>query len=255
MISRTALLLCLLSLVQHACSFSSLDLPVVNQRSTHSNNSKFDFQGALTLRGGEVVSEQQSPTSKTKQMAGISALLMAGAQSYSKYLESNPIATKSVTACLIFAASDTLAQMIDGNKKRDLKRTFAASLVGLFYFGPAAHFWYGNIFRLFPGTTLVSILQKAAMGQMFFGPSFTCIFFASALIQSGSFSLGNWFQKIKQDLFGAWVAGIGFWPLVDLISYGLVPPRYIPLFVNVCSLVWNIYLSTVANRQAKTNTA
>jgi protein Mpv17 len=105
------------------------------------------------------------------------------------------------------------------------------------------------------GTTLVSILQKAAMGQMFFGPSFTCIFFASALVQSGQFTLGNWIRKIKSDLAGAWLAGVGFWPLVDLISYSLVPPRFIPLFVNVCSLVWNIYLSIVANRKTKTSAA
>jgi hypothetical protein len=70
-------------------------------------------------------------------------------------------------------------------------------------------------------------------------------------MQSGQFSLGNWGRKIKSDLFRAWLAGIGFWPLVDLVSYSLIAPRFIPLFVNVCSLVWNIYLSIVANRRAK----
>ena len=90
------------------------------------------------------------------------------------------------------------------------------------------------------------------MGQLLFGPSFTCIFFATSLIQTGNFTLGNWMRKMKSDLFGAWLAGVGFWPLVDLVSYSLVPKRYIPLFINVMSLVWNIYLSIVANRKAKT---
>jgi len=103
----------------------------------------------------------------------------------------------------------------------------------------------------FVGTSLFSTLQKAAMGQIFFGPSFTCIFFATSLMQAGNFTLGNWARKIKSDLFGAWLAGVGFWPVVDLISFSLIPKRWIPLFINVCSLIWNVYLSIVANRKGK----
>lgn len=129
----------------------------------------------------------------------------------------------------------------------------ASAAVGLFFFGPAAHAWYNMVFRVFPGTGLLSTLQKACMGQLFFGPSFTCIFFAAFLIQTGQFSLSNWLGKIRRDLPGAWLAGLGFWPLVDLVSYSLIPVQFIPLFVNVCSLVWTIYLSIVANRAARTD--
>jgi protein Mpv17 len=69
-------------------------------------------------------------------------------------------------------------------------------------------------------------------------------------LQQGNFSFQNWIAKIKDDLPGAWVAGLGFWPLVDLVSYSLIPKDWIPLFVNACSLVWTIYLSIVANRQS-----
>lgn len=149
MMKQSAFVILLLSLLHHACGFLALDAPALNRRSP---TRKGSFQRVLTLRGGD----EKPPATSTKptQAAGLSAILMVGAQTYSKYLESNPIATKSVTACLIFAVSDTLAQMIEGKKseERDLKRTFAASLIGLLYFGPAAHFWYENIFRLLPGT-------------------------------------------------------------------------------------------------------
>ena len=101
----------------------------------------------------------------------------------------------------------------------------------------------------------MSTVQKAAMGQLFFGPSFTCIFFATSLLQAGNFTLGNWLRKIRSDFVGAWIAGVGFWPLVDLVSYSLVPMQWIPLFINICSLIWNIYLSMVANRKAKGSVA
>jgi protein Mpv17 len=184
---------------------------------------------------------------------------------YGSALESSPILTKSVTAGCIFAMSDYLAQRLEGSstaaadkeKKRrlNLTRIATSAAVGFFYFGPAAHVWYGWIFRILPGTSLFSILQKAALGQMFFGPSFTCIFFATGLWQSGTFSLGNWLRKIRQDLPGAWLAGASFWPLIDLVSYSFVPQKWIPLFVNMASLVWTIYLSTIANRGTSTASA
>jgi len=191
-----------------------------------------------------------------------SAMVLAPIFSFGKFyansLEKRPIFTKSVTAGLIFTLSDWLAQRLEGKKEKDdadggaaatdWKRTISAGLVGLLYFGPAAHAWYEMIFKILPGTSLLSTLQKAALGQLIFGPSFTCIFFGVSLLQSGTFTLASWFSKIRSDLPGAWAAGLGFWPLVDLVSYSSVPKDYIPLFINACSLVWTIYLSLVANR-------
>jgi protein Mpv17 len=173
---------------------------------------------------------------------------------YGTALEQRPILTKSATAGIIFALSDYLAQRVeksDDKRKTNWTRISASAIVGFAYFGPAAHAWYEMIFRLFPSTSLVSTLQKAALGQLIFGPIFTCVFFASALLQAGQFTPGAWLRKIRSDLPGAWAAGVGFWPLVDFVSYSMVPPQWIPLFVNFCSLIWTIYLSLVANRSKK----
>jgi len=191
------------------------------------------------------------------------AVLATIAKEYGVLLRKSPILTKSLTAGVTFALSDFLAQRIETTpaskedtlkspvKKRatmNWKRLFAATVIGFCYFGPAAHYWYDIIFKILPGTTLVSTLQKAALGQLIFGPTFTCVFFASSLLQAGKFSFRSWADKIKTDLPGAWLAGVGYWPLVDLISYGFVPVDFIPLFVNGASLLWTIYLSLVANR-------
>jgi len=222
---------------------------------------------ALSIRGGaeETVAEPvDMPLEETKpNMAAAVPMLTSTLAAFGKYygssLQTNPILTKSLTAGAIFTLSDYLAQRLesssnkDGTKKSKTNwiRLLSGGLVGLCYFGPAAHYWYETIFRLLPGTSLVSTLQKAVLGQVLFGPSFTCIFFAVFLLQSGTFSLGNWARKIRQDLPGAWLAGASFWPLVDLVSFSLIPRQWIPLFVNMCSLVWTIYLSLVANRVKK----
>lgn len=186
----------------------------------------------------------------------IVALTSAG-KCYSQQLELNPILTKSYTAGLIFGLSDFFAQKLGRSNdvngasgKIDWTRTLASTLVGLLYFGPAAHYWYEWIFRLLPATTLLSTLYKAFWGQVLFGPSFTCIFFATILLQSGDFSIKNWWEKIRNDLPGAWLAGIGYWPIVDLLSFSVIPVKWIPLFVNMASFIWTIYLSLVANKKA-----
>ena len=220
---------------------------------------------AVAEKAEDAVVEEPAPVSANASpsvalagaLAPITSVLQSAGASYSNLLNTRPILTKAVTACVIFGLSDWSAQQIESGgsdveqdkKKKDWTRIITASLVGLLYFGPAAHAWYEKIFQILPGTSLVSTLQKAALGQLLFGPSFTCVFFATSLMQSGTFSLGNWFQKIRQDLPGAWAAGLSFWPLVDLVSYSLIPAKWIPLFVNFCSFVWTIYLSMVANRR------
>ena len=201
------------------------------------------------------VEVQQPPETRfSASLAPMASKLASLGAAYGASLEQRPIATKSVTACAIFALSDWLAQRLEksesSSKSTNWTRTVSSALVGLLYFGPAAHAWYDMIFKLLPGTSLVSTLQKATLGQLLFGPSFTCIFFATSLLQQGNFSLKTWMTKIKEDLPGAWVAGLGFWPLVDLVSYSVIPKQCIPLFVNACSLVWTIYLSLVANRES-----
>jgi protein Mpv17 len=212
---------------------------------------------AITMQKSEDFSSSSSspPTKNLAMMATpVMALLTTASKFYSQQLEQSPIVTKSCTAGVIFALSDYLAQRLENKNNKDKKEPFnykrfsASTLVGLLYFGPAAHYWYDMIFKLLPGTGILSTLYKAFWGQAIFGPLFTCIFFATSLLQAGTFSLGNWASKIKTDLPGAWLAGASFWPLVDLVSYSVVPVKYIPLFVNMCSLVWTIYLSTIANR-------
>ena len=104
-----------------------------------------------------------------------------------------------------------------------------------------AHVWYAQITKLIPKNGLKEILTKALLGQIFFGPLVTIVFFAAACAQGDG--LQTLPAKIKADLLQVQIAGAGFWPFVDLISYAFIPIAYIPLFVNCASFVWTIFLS------------
>lgn len=193
----------------------------------------------------------QTPTksnifNKDQLLSAVAIPMVSFSKFYSASLQRSPILTKSITAGIIFTLSDILAQKLEKNdkpKKLQIKRIIASAIVGFAYFGPAAHYWYEWIFHIIPGTTLINIIQKATLGQCLFGPCFTCVFFASSLIQSNNFTINKWFIKIKNDLPSAFIAGAGFWPIIDLISYSYVPPTYIPLFINFCSLIWTTFLA------------
>jgi protein Mpv17 len=211
--------------------------------------------------GGATSSIQATKTAMLLP-SSISSLLVNFGRMYVNQLSLHPILTKSVTAGIIFGLSDLCAQSIENNNGNvdsssssssnstttlSYSRIFTSILVGLLFFGPAAHYWYSFVFHILPSTTLLSTIQKAILGQLIFGPIFTSIFFGAGLLQSSSFTFNSWYRKVKIDLPVVWVKGLSYWPIVDIISFMLVPVRWIPLFVNVASFIWTIYLSSVTN--------
>lgn len=202
----------------------------------------------------------QSTSSSIGTMSFIGAAtlrLVSLGKLYSIVLESRPILTKSVSAGVIFALSDFLAQQLEkrGNKeantttaiiipqKIEKTRIFASTIVGFFYFGPLSHYWYEWMFYILPEITLYSNIKKAILGQLLFGPAFTFVYFASSLIQTNKFSLKNWYNKIKNDFPKVFLAELGFWPLAEVISYAYIPKQFIPLFMDFCSFLWTTYLA------------
>ena len=170
------------------------------------------------------------------------------ASTYVKCMNQAPLATKAATSAVIFGASDACAQKLERVEKPDATRLLTTTAIGGLYFAPAAHVWYAQITRLIPKNGLKEILSKAMLGQIFFGPLVTIVFFAAACAQGEG--LKTLPAKIKNDLLAVQVAGLGFWPFVDFISFALVPIAYIPLFVNGASYVWTICLS-LKSRKAK----
>jgi protein Mpv17 len=69
---------------------------------------------------------------------------------YAASLAARPIITKSMTSAAIFGLSDVAAQKIGGSFD-DARRTLTSILVGLFYFGPALHYWLQMITAAIPG--------------------------------------------------------------------------------------------------------
>ena len=69
-----------------------------------------------------------------------------------------------------------------------------------------------GIQRLFPRSTLRSVLIKTMLGQILFGPLFIIVYFAASLVaEGGLLRLGRLPAKISADLVQTVVAGLWFW--------------------------------------------
>ena len=182
--------------------------------------------------------------------------LRAAAAVYAGALDVAPVITKSLTAGVIFGVSDAVAQGIENAAQADWPRLVTATLVGLLYFGPAAHCWYATMQRLYPHSTLRAVLSKTLLGQIVFGPIFIIVYFAAALVAVDGLGLSQLPNKVSADLLPTIVAGLGFWPLVDVVSFAVIAKQkggeaWLPLFVNAASFVWQVYLSLKARGAAE----
>ena len=173
---------------------------------------------------------------------------------YAKALHTSPLLTKAASSGLVFGASDWCAQGLEalpGGSSTDWPRLLTCALIGAL-FGPAAHFWYGQMQRSFPRQRARDTLCKTVLGQTIFGPCFTVLFFAATLCEQAS-GVGGLLQlprKLRRDFLPTQLAGLGFWSTVDLLSYSCIIPRmgeaWVPLFASVGNFVWTVFLSLVS---------
>lgn len=209
------------------------------------------------LRGAAALAAALASAWLPGRRPGAAALLPGAAAAarcaaaYSQLLAAHPLPVKCLTAGMIYAGADVSAQRIAGAAALDKRRTAASAMVGLFIFGPSSHLWFAWIFRLLPGNGLLSILAKTCLGQVFFGPYVTIVFFAAALWSTRSLSWASLRAKVKADLWPTILAGLGFWPVMDLIAFCLLSEHFIPPFLNVCAFIWTIFLSFQAARGSR----
>jgi protein Mpv17 len=127
------------------------------------------------------------------------------------------------------------------------------------YFPVTSHYWYQHVTRLFPQTTIPWVFFKSVLGQVFYGPLYTSVFFVSALVQADPSpslrkSLANTLRstlasKLKTDFYQVWKIGVWYWIIVDVICFSVMPSEFVNLFVNVMSFFWTVFLGQVSRRE------
>ncbi|KAK7380580.1 hypothetical protein VNO78_33094 [Psophocarpus tetragonolobus] len=169
---------------------------------------------------------------------------------YLRLLDAYPIATKSATSSLVFAAADFTSQIItlpSFPASYDLIRTFRMAIYGLLILGPLQHKWFNFLSNIIPKRDFLSTLKKILMGQVIFGPFINTIFFSYNGLFQGETG-AEIIARLKRDLLPTLLGGAVFWPVCDFVTFRFVPVHLQPLLNSACAYVWTIYLTYMANQ-------
>lgn len=114
-------------------------------------------------------------------------------------------------------------------------------IVGIF--GPAATTWFAFIARRinFPARPNLTIAARVAADQALFASTNMFCFLSSMAYMEGKSPS----ERISEKFWPALKANWSLWPIVQAANFKFVPLEHRVLVVNVVSLFWNCYLSSL----------
>jgi len=176
--------------------------------------------------------------------------------SYIAALESSPLLTKSVTACIILGAADYTGQLIEQKLQSsseetsiDLARFLRFAVFGLVLQAPWNHFYYQILDGALPPTEdpfTTTTAVKVVIDQFVQAPVFTLlIFYFLGLFEGKSAQMIN--DQLKADYKDTMLANWKLWVPATIVNIAFCPPTLRVLFLNVVFFFWSIFLSLKLN--------
>ena len=159
---------------------------------------------------------------------------------YTRALLAHPIATKAATAAVLSGLGDAIAQRTAERSTPtpyDPGRTFLFASWGALS-TPFLHGWYKLL-----AARLHRPLTRMIVDQTVFAPVGTAgmLAFVGCWEPGGGADAAR--RRVATQTLPVLRANYVFWPAWQLLNFGVIPPPYQVLFVNVGSLVWVAWLS------------
>ncbi|KAM7200672.1 protein sym-1 [Naviculisporaceae sp. PSN 640] len=166
---------------------------------------------------------------------------------YQNKLTKYPVLTPSITAAVLFALGDVIAQQFvekKGFQNNEWGRTARMSIYGTVIWRPAVATWFKFLQNnISLRNKNAEILARVAIDQSLFAPTSLCVFLTSMSIMEGKRPLDKLEASYTTALLRNWMV----WPFVQLINFRFVPLEKRVIFVNTILLGWNCYLSYINN--------
>lgn len=174
-----------------------------------------------------------------------------GLQQYLKQLQQHPLRTKVITAGVLSAISDIVAQKLTGIQKLQLKRLLLKVLFGAAYLGPFGHFFHILLDNIFKGKRdSKTVAKKVVLEQLTSSPWNNMVF----MLYFGLVIEGRpWIHvksKIKKEYPTVQFTSWSFWPVVGWINHQYVPLQFRVILHSVVACLWGIFLNLRARSMA-----
>ncbi|KAL0407249.1 UNVERIFIED_CONTAM: Peroxisomal membrane protein PMP22 [Sesamum latifolium] len=167
-----------------------------------------------------------------------------GFQHYLIQLQQHPLRTKVITAGVLSAITDIVAQKLSGIQKLQLRRLLLKVLFGSVYAGPFGHFFHILLDKLFKGKKDTKTVAKKVVLEQLTSSPWNNMFF---MIYYGIVVEGRpWIHvksKIKKEYptvqYTAWT----FWPVVGWVNHQYVPLQFRVVVQSLVGCFWAIFLN------------
>ncbi|XP_032877288.1 protein Mpv17 isoform X3 [Amblyraja radiata] len=139
-------------------------------------------------------------------------------RTYQQLLTKHPWKVQILTAGSTCGISDIISQQLierRGLTDHSIKRTIKMTTVGLIYVGPILCKWYKYLDQLVVGKSKVAVFKK---------------------------------MLLDQNYTNALMSNYTIWPAVQLLNFYFIPLKNRLAVVQIVALLWNTYLSWMANK-------
>ncbi|KAJ1436482.1 hypothetical protein B484DRAFT_445636 [Ochromonadaceae sp. CCMP2298] len=175
------------------------------------------------------------------------------------YYTANPRVANACIGCVTFCLGDFLAQYVECRSaspkqkyKPDAVRAASVGCFGLFMNGFFLHNWYSLLDKVV-GSSMKSkagIAMKIVADQLVYGPFAIAAFFCFASARSSTNIASakvQFLSKMEECFLPTYAADCAVWPLANFVNFRYIPLVYRPSYISVVQVVWQTYLSVVAN--------
>jgi len=159
----------------------------------------------------------------------------------------NLLVSNTVTCGVLLAGGDLIQQRIEKymgyQQAHDLNRSGRMFAVGLSQ-GPPHHYWYLWLDKILPKTDLRTVALKIVLDQIFAAPFFAITFFFGMGVLEDKRMSECWTEFVKK-FPTVYLFDWCIWPPTQYINFALVPPAFRVLYVNVVTVIWDVFLSYI----------
>ncbi|KAK7874548.1 hypothetical protein R5R35_013122 [Gryllus longicercus] len=132
-------------------------------------------------------------------------------------------------------------------KRYDWKRVHRMFWVGIIQ-GPPQHIFFKCLDKYYPGHDYISIMKKILLDQVIQSPLCIALFFVSnGILEGQEFSVTV--SELKKKFIVVYCIDWLLWPPAQVLNFYYVPPQYRVLYVNLTTLMYNVFLSFTKHRE------
>ncbi|KAJ1422743.1 hypothetical protein B484DRAFT_452203 [Ochromonadaceae sp. CCMP2298] len=169
----------------------------------------------------------------------------------------NPRVANAGIGCVTFCLGDLLAQYVESKTKGqrykpDFSRAASVGCFGAVSNGVFLHSWYLLLDKVV-GSSMKSkmgVITKVVADQLVYAPFTITSYFAFASVRSSpdlASAKEQFLSKMKESFVRTFASDACLWPVANAFNFKFIPLIYRASFTAVVQVVWQTYLSVVAN--------